>query len=160
MKTILLIFLVAFFSASRLAMAQREDVTKLMEYYYGVKNALVADSGGVASEQAHLLLNAVKSLKGLSAKQAEVWNANKDVLIAESEAIANASHLSDQRGHLNDLSVALYAVLRSFNVEDHTVYYQYCPMKQAYWLSSDKKIRNPYFGKRMLTCGSIQDTLK
>ncbi|HQE11916.1 MAG TPA: hypothetical protein PLQ78_04150 [Flavipsychrobacter sp.] len=48
---------------------------------------------------------------------------------------------------------------------EHTgVYRQYCPMafndKGAYWLSNEEKIMNPYFGKKMLTCGEVTDTLR
>ena len=27
----------------------------------------------------------------------------------------------------------------------------------AYWLSATKEIRNPYFGKQMLNCGSTEE---
>jgi len=33
-------------------------------------------------------------------------------------------------------------------------------MKDAYWLSNETAIKNPYYGSRMLTCGSVKDTLK
>jgi Cu(I)/Ag(I) efflux system membrane fusion protein len=42
------------------------------------------------------------------------------------------------------------------------VYKEYCPMafdnKGAYWLSESEEIRNPYFGKSMLTCGEVTTT--
>jgi Cu(I)/Ag(I) efflux system membrane fusion protein len=31
--------------------------------------------------------------------------------------------------------------------------------KGAYWLSDQAKIRNPYFGDKMLECGEVKDTL-
>jgi Cu(I)/Ag(I) efflux system membrane fusion protein len=38
----------------------------------------------------------------------------------------------------------------------------FCPMafgnKGAYWLQTEKKIRNPYFGTKMLGCGEIKET--
>ena len=44
-----------------------------------------------------------------------------------------------------------------------TVHYQFCPMakngKGAYWLSENKDIRNPYFGKKMIDCGETKETL-
>jgi hypothetical protein len=33
-------------------------------------------------------------------------------------------------------------------------------MKKAIWLSSENTVKNPYYGKQMLTCGSLQETLK
>jgi Protein of unknown function (DUF3347). len=32
-------------------------------------------------------------------------------------------------------------------------------MKKANWLSSEKEIKNPYYGSTMLTCGSVVDTI-
>ena len=53
---------------------------------------------------------------------------------------------------------------RDFKPMDSPLYIQHCPMadqeKGADWLSREKEIRNPYFGKSMLTCGEVTDTLK
>ena len=44
------------------------------------------------------------------------------------------------------------------------VYYQRCPMfnngKGANWLSKESAIKNPYYGNKMLTCGSVTETIK
>ena len=44
------------------------------------------------------------------------------------------------------------------------VYVEFCPMadgdKGAYWASSEKEIRNPYYGASMLTCGEIKSTIQ
>ena len=32
----------------------------------------------------------------------------------------------------------------------------YCPMAKASWLQAGKKIKNPYFGQAMLTCGELK----
>ena len=41
----------------------------------------------------------------------------------------------------------------------NTIYIQHCPMadnnKGADWLSLNKAIKNPYFGDKMLHCGSV-----
>ena len=29
----------------------------------------------------------------------------------------------------------------------------------AYWLSAASDIKNPYFGKKMLTCGEVKDSI-
>jgi hypothetical protein len=45
-----------------------------------------------------------------------------------------------------------------------TAYYEFCPMafnnSGAYWLSDNAVIRNPYFGDKMLTCGSVEEELR
>jgi len=47
---------------------------------------------------------------------------------------------------------------------DETLFVQFCPMadsnKGASWLSKSKDILNPYFGSKMLKCGSVKDTIK
>jgi Cu(I)/Ag(I) efflux system membrane fusion protein len=32
--------------------------------------------------------------------------------------------------------------------------------KGAYWLSNISKIKNPYYGKKMLTCGEVAQELR
>ena len=45
------------------------------------------------------------------------------------------------------------------NGYEKPIYVQHCPMadhnKGADWLSLEKAIKNPYFGNKMLTCGSV-----
>jgi len=54
-------------------------------------------------------------------------------------------------------------MVKSFKITDTAVYYDYCPMafdnKGGFWLSEQKAIANPYFGKKMMTCGSVKETL-
>ncbi|MBA4058359.1 MAG: hypothetical protein C0490_26815, partial [Marivirga sp.] len=44
------------------------------------------------------------------------------------------------------------------------LYLEYCPMANnnegAYWLSNEKEIKNPYFGDKMLKCGSVKETIQ
>jgi hypothetical protein len=44
------------------------------------------------------------------------------------------------------------------------LYLEYCPMANgnegAYWLSNEKQIKNPYFGDKMLKCGSVKETIQ
>ncbi|RYF87461.1 MAG: DUF3347 domain-containing protein, partial [Chitinophagaceae bacterium] len=46
----------------------------------------------------------------------------------------------------------------SLKLSSQPIYLQYCPMKKASWLSSEKQIRNPYYGSSMLTCGEVTET--
>jgi len=54
----------------------------------------------------------------------------------------------------------MYALAKAVKLTADPVYYTYCPMKKAYWLSSEPTIKNPYFGNAMLTCGKVEETLK
>ncbi len=58
----------------------------------------------------------------------------------------------------------MVALAKAFGPFDETIFVQHCPMADnnngADWLSLDKQIRNPYFGDKMLTCGSVTETIK
>lgn len=49
-------------------------------------------------------------------------------------------------------------LVQSAMLSAQPVYLDYCPMKKSYWLSSEKAIQNPYYGKEMPACGSIEKT--
>jgi Cu(I)/Ag(I) efflux system membrane fusion protein len=67
------------------------------------------------------------------------------------------------REHLELLSEATFSLTKAFGTTDQKLYYQHCPMANqdqgGYWLSAQKEIRNPYFGKAMLECGSTEEVL-
>ncbi|MBF9054980.1 DUF3347 domain-containing protein, partial [Rhodobacterales bacterium LSUCC1028] len=48
-------------------------------------------------------------------------------------------------------------------LSEGTIYKKYCPMafnnEGAYWYAAVKEITNPYFGEKMLKCGSVKKTI-
>ncbi len=50
------------------------------------------------------------------------------------------------------------------HIMDKKIYLTFCPMafndKGAYWLQTRDVVNNPYFGSKMLKCGTIKDTYK
>ena len=61
------------------------------------------------------------------------------------------------------IAESVWTLTRTVKYTGKIVYYQYCPMafnnKGAYWMSQDREIKNPYFGDKMLECGSLEDSL-
>ena len=53
-----------------------------------------------------------------------------------------------------------YSLAKAVKLSTQTIYQDYCPMKKAFWLSEVPAIKNPYYGKAMLTCGKITETIK
>lgn len=142
--------------------AQTQKMSKLSDAYFGITNALVADDGLSAASKADSFvkhLNAY-STKGLKASQLKVWNANLSKMKTAADLMSKSTEVAKQREQLNALSTSFFAVLKGLKANDGIVYYQYCPMKKTYWISKDKAIRNPYYGKKMLACGNIVETLK
>lgn len=78
-------------------------------------------------------------------------------------AIQASGNIADQRKHFSDFSDALYKSVKTFGIAGEKAYFQHCPMalnnSGAFWLSDSKEIRNPYFGSKMLTCGSVKETI-
>jgi hypothetical protein len=133
--------------------------------YFTLKDALVK-SDGVAAAAASAGL--VKALKVVPMDKMEhsvhmVWMKNLPALQEDAEHIADTKNIKHQRDHFVTLSDALYTVSKAFEPGE-TMYYQHCPMynngKGANWLSLDKEVKNPYYGSKMLSCGSTTETLK
>ena len=74
----------------------------------------------------------------------------------------NANNIAHQREHFALLSKDLNDLIVVFGTK-RKLYQAFCPMyddkKGAIWLSENKEIKNPYYGSKMLSCGSIQKDL-
>lgn len=68
-----------------------------------------------------------------------------------------------QRASFSKLSDNLYNSIKAYGLGGTVAYYDFCPMAfnddGGYWLSDVTEIRNPYFGDKMLKCGSVEETL-
>ena len=80
------------------------------------------------------------------------------------ENMESSNDIENQRLIYADFSELLYGAVIKFGITGATIYYQFCPMaldnKGAYWLSSIKEIKNPYYGDLMLTCGENKEVIK
>jgi hypothetical protein len=141
------------------------QLVPIYESYFAVKDALVSTNGKKASASAKILvdnLNAVK-METLGVEEHAVWMGVKDDLIFNAKHIFDTQDPSHQRDHFDALSNGIYKLMKASKY-DATVYYQFCPMandgKGANWLSTDKEIKNPYYGSQMLSCGKTVETIK
>jgi uncharacterized protein DUF3347 len=92
------------------------------------------------------------------------WMGNLQAFNKDLKSMKETENLNDQRKLFASLNSTLYKSIKAFGINGEEAYYQYCPMANgnegAYWLSDSRKIRNPYLGSAMLTCGSTQEVLK
>lgn len=135
--------------------------------YYSLKDALVADNGKLAAEKGKAMKTALRRIetKNWTAKERNAYEAVAKKLDTDAEHIGdNASKIDHQREHFISLSNNMTSIVKSLKINEEAAYLQFCPMannnKGAFWLSKDNKVKNPYFGKSMLTCGSVKETLK
>ena len=131
------------------------QLSQLLNSYYQVKNALIEGNSNTAALQAEAFL---KTANGISNRT--ISEGSRNALVKDAGVISESKDLKKQREVFANFSTNMYALAKSLKLTEEPIYYQYCPMKKAYWLSSDKAIKNPYYGSAMLTCGSVKETIE
>ena len=156
MKNLIFTTLFSVFSILNLS-AQKTDasISKLYQNYLSIKTALATYNSDDASKAANIF---VKSASMVDYKV--LSEGNLDVLRKNASKIADSRSIETQRESFNGLSQNMISMTKNFKLSDKSVFVQYCPMAEASWLSAEKEIRNPYYGKSMLTCGSVKSELK
>jgi hypothetical protein len=138
------------------------SINNLLTAYLDLKNALVASDNAAAQAKAKVLHDDVTAVQAntLPADQQTIWKSYVDKLSFDSRHISESTDISHQREHFASLSKNMYDVVKAFKANTTVIYWQYCPMKKSSWLSDKPAIENPYYGKEMLDCGSVKETLK
>lgn len=143
-----------------------QQLGSVLEPYLKIKDALVASNGQTAALQVTNLSAALKKvdmnlLKGDTHMK---WMDDLKRMEGSVKLIQASEDIEIQRAALSQLTDAFYHSVKTFQVNGHNAYYQYCPMafdnKGAHWMSREEQISNPYFGEQMLRCGETKETLK
>ncbi|MGB3543408.1 efflux RND transporter periplasmic adaptor subunit [Rubrivirga sp.] len=143
--------------------AFRAQLGKVVEAYLPLKDRMVAtelaDETLLVSLREMLAKVDMMKVKG----DAHVyWMQQMEAMEAHANTLLKKDDVEAQREQFGFLSQALINALTAFGV-DGTYYVQHCPMAfdtaGANWLSDDEQIRNPYFGDKMLKCGSVTEEL-
>ncbi|MBS1730266.1 DUF3347 domain-containing protein [Paenimyroides viscosum] len=142
--------------------SQNFSIAPIVKDYLALKNALVADNNKAAASAGKQLFSTLKNvdMKSIPA------NKHKQYMDIADDAKENAEHIGDnagkidhQREHLASLSKDVSDLIALFGTTQK-LYQDYCPMyndgKGAIWISEAKTIKNPYYGSKMLTCGSVK----
>jgi len=125
------------------------DANKLLNDYLDIKDALVKSDNQTARTVIVVFLKDMKDEAGFKEKKS---------LLKSVEKLAKAKNLEAKRIAFKEVSIAMWKFVKHSDQIKGPVYYQYCPMKKAYWISREKAIKNPYYGSTMLTCGNISQT--
>ena len=142
--------------------AQNFSIEPIVKDYLVLKNALVADNDRAAANAGKQLFATLSKvdMKTIAA------NKHKEFMDIFENAKENAEHIGDnagkidhQREHLASLSKDVSDLIALFGTTQK-LYQNYCPMyndgKGAVWISEATAIKNPYYGGKMLTCGSVK----
>lgn len=126
-------------------------VNEVYQHYIHLKTALVNDDNKEANNGAKMLEKALKDA-GMTAE------------LKLATTLSNAKDLKTKRDQLTPLTNALAEAFKKSKITSGSIYKQYCPManngKGGYWLASESKINNPYYGAAMMKCGSVEEEIK
>jgi len=166
MKSIKYIIALLLFTASGQFTAKAADlntaINNVVKSYLHIKNALAADNGKEANEEAKKFTAVLKEVSPAitDTKQKAAWDKYAEKLRFDGEHISESDKIAHQREHFGSLSTNILAVLKAFPANDKVLYKQYCPMARKSWISESAIIKNPYYGKAMIECGVTKETLK
>lgn len=152
-------FTIAALSLCLFSLAASAQAPTALSAYYGVKDALVATDAARAKTQATTLRSALDKVNtaNLSASDKKALATAK----TQATAISKSGNVESQREQFEMLSTSMIALVKA--TKPAKSYVQFCPMaaegKGASWLSDKKEVRNPYYGDKMLKCGSVQEEI-
>ncbi|MEY8760309.1 DUF3347 domain-containing protein [Chryseobacterium tongliaoense] len=157
MKKYIITAVFTVFSTLSLSAQSKTDaqVSKLYQNYISIKTALSADDADKASKAA------TEFIKTASAVDYKVLSeGNLNILRKDATTISEARTVDAQRETFFNLSDNMIALTKQFKLSENPVFVQYCPMADGSWLSNEKQIVNPYYGSKMLSCGSVKSEIK
>lgn len=129
-----------------------QEAHPIIQAYLSVKDNLVETNAKKAMKSAEAFIETLKDAKGQRA----------ELMRNAAENITKTSDVEIQRINFEEISDNLYIYAQK-NDMGIKLYRQHCPMafknKGASWLSAQSKIMNPYFGDKMLHCGTVEDEL-
>lgn len=128
--------------------ALMEPVKSVYDHYLKIQSELAKDSLKGVEEQASAIAKAVlgDDMKMLSPDVAR-----------QAETLAKAKDLKAAREAFKPLSASLIKYLADHKTGKGVYHEAYCPMAKASWLQTEKEIKNPYYGKSMLDCGTLKN---
>ncbi|MGZ0017726.1 DUF3347 domain-containing protein [Yeosuana sp. AK3] len=140
--------------------------TTILNSYLELKNALVADNTEAAATAGKTLFENLAKFDQSSIAEAQ----KQEALDIIEDAKEHAEHISEnsgkmdhQREHFETLSKDVEDLIAIVGT-DRALYKTFCPMynegKGGIWLSETKDIKNPYYGSKMMTCGTVQKEIQ
>ena len=137
-------------------------IKTLVTEYLSVKNALINSNESEAASASGKMYEAMKTFDKslLSGDQKKIYDDIESDLKEHAEHISK-SKIDHQREHFATMSKDMYDLVKAFGA-GMTLYHDHCPMYNdgSIWLSETKDIKNPFYGDKMMTCGSVEEMMK
>jgi hypothetical protein len=142
------------------------SINEIVSNYLKLKNALTKDDTNGAANAGKALYSTFNKVNSNTITDVKLKNEYIDIADDAKEHAehigSNGGNIEHQREHFAMLSKDVNDLIKAFG-SDQKLYQDYCPMydngKGAIWISETKDIKNPFYGKKMLTCGSMKKQL-
>lgn len=144
----------------------QNQLASVFTSYVELKDAFVATDANKVKEEAKGTDEALAKvdMKLLTGAAHNDWMNYLSPIQNSLKEIQASTDIEAQRKAFSNLSDNLYKSVKAFGLGGKEAFYEFCPMafnnEGAYWLSDQEQIKNPYFGDKMLTCGSVKEKLK
>lgn len=140
---------------------EANQLKPVFDNYFLLKDALVKTDSKSAAISSKELLTAITAVKMETLKMDVhmVWMKVFKDLTADVKNISETQDIKKQKELFKSLSKNTYELIKVSKFTE-PVYYQYCPMQDANWLSKENTVKNPYYGSQMLSCGKTVETIK
>jgi Cu(I)/Ag(I) efflux system membrane fusion protein len=143
----------------------QQQLSGVFTSYVSLKDAFVATDAGKVKEAAAKTQESLSKvdmmlLTGVAHNDWMTFEGGLKAALKEMQASAD---IEAQRASFSKLSDNMYKSIKAYGLGGATAYYEFCPMafnnQGGYWLSDASEIRNPYFGDKMLKCGTVEEKL-
>lgn len=131
----------------------RERINNIFGYYINIKDELVDNDSVDSRTKAKEMMSVVlKSIEEVGPKNIDKnWKVSSTKVEKAAAEIEGAVTLEQQRALFNKLSVAVLEAVKTFGMEDKTIYQLSCNSalsgKGGTWLTDSKDSDNPYLGE-------------
>jgi len=137
--------------------AQEKKMETVVKEYLQLKDVILAGDADQASIKAKQLVGTMEELAKSSVQELRVL---AEDLVKMVKTLAAFNQIEKQREELGKLSEPFWNFIKETDPVSIPLYYNYCPMKKAYWISDSNVIQNPFYGKQMLSCGKTVESIK
>lgn len=148
--------------APRSAAGQPEDPDylqreRLLKAYFASKKAYAANDLPVLKTTITNFQAEAKKLrlKGLQFEDMARLKKVRDSIGLGTIAVQQVVNIYDAKDALSTLGTQLWSMLEKMPFSTEPMYLQYCPMEEAYWISDEKQIFNPFSPEIMPKCGYV-----
>lgn len=134
------------------AVINNADLNTVYEQYAQLTDAFTREDMAGAKQAATSIEAGAKDIEGAQS------------IAASAATIAAADNIEAQRTAYLTMSNDLITLVKKSGMKDGELYVEHCPMAfnntGGSWISSNKEIRNPYFGDKMMKCGEVIETIQ